>query len=664
MKKVKALVPLIAALALLASCDATSSSADSGSADAGSSDVDSGSELASALAELSNGFDIDISVNGAAYGSLALNDEGAVVEYDGESEVHYIPEAVADESGASEDYVAQAYVNLANEVETEVYAVTWDSMWANIFSMLSEDDFDKLSGDTYSAYLDEGSDLESYAITQLSLGAAADALEIQITLADGSPSEISLSTTAGDEIIASVSAAGDAVDTSVAPATGDSIAAIDNAIASLASLDYTVTEEYAIWDDEAADYVVYDDYTSWIMVDDATYAMTSTGEGYVAWEADGTYGVDYIDCAWISGYWVYGAEIEETTLYDWTGLIENWSIASLLFEETDVAGTYALRSDVPVLAELSYFDPMDTSSSTSDLTLSIGSDGSMVFTATMSDSYQIIVSYSDIGSTDLSSYLSADTAVYEMTMYNTGITNYFSYYASMGYDMYTSIGSSDSNVIAYAMRNVPLPVYGIYGYGFFNYTWDTFTEGLTEDSLVVGLEYGYYDYAYYYFQQYLNLSGYERSTITDLDGEEYYAWTLAFNAPAGYTYDEDGNATGYVYEEHTISVIQLGAYYTDETYSDVDVVYILKIDMFADDAAEEGGDTGDSGDAGDSSGDSGDSGDSSGSGDSSDTGDSSDSGDSGDGSSSSGDSSDTGDSSDSGDGDSSSGDSSDADTGE
>ncbi len=562
MKKVTKSVPLIISLCLLASCSTSVDSTSSGNSGAG---------LQERLDSLSTGFEIEVSVNGQLLGSAALNDEGAYLEYSGDDREYFAPVSAEDEDGDSDIFIAEAHLGLSNEIETDISSYTWESIFTNIFSVLSENDFELLSSGIYSAGIEEGSDLETYAIYQLSLGAANDASEIRISLEDGS-FEIEL-ITSGDTYSSVITASGNDVDTSIAAATGDSIQALDDAFSSLEALDYTVTEKYAFWSDTENNYVVNEDYTSWIEVDDGTYAVTSDGEGYVAWTSGDTYGVEYLENTWAEGYWFYGVNLSGITLTEFTGLIETFDISSLLFEETSSSGIYVLRNDVEnLVADLSFFDPFDNGLSASSLTVKVDDD-SIVFTALVSDELQITVTYSDIGSTSTSINAFTDVYLVNMRGYFSSLYSYYDYLAD-------SIGTSDTNLWYEAFAYVPLPVYGFDGVELDSSSKDTFT-GSTYSVII---DYDYYSRAYSYFQQYLIGSGYVNTYETGADGESYYTLTYQFD----YSYtstDEDGNETT-VTEPHTVSLIRLGSYYTDNTYTSIDVCYLLTIDAVAAEAAE------------------------------------------------------------------------------
>ena len=297
MKKAKKLIPLAILLALLASCADVSSTIDTGSEGTMSSEPsvsdsmdDQGpteqsenteNELSSRLEELSAGFDIDISVYGESYGRLALEDDGVMVELAGDDPVYYIPE----EGDNGETYVANAHLNLANEIEAKVYTNTWDSMWTNVFSLLAEDDFHNLSAGVYTAYIDETSVIASLAITQLSLNAAEDALEIILVFEEGNVTRIEL-VSEEDSIIATVNALGEDVDATLKPYAGESLDEIDDILAKLGNGNFTVTEEYLMIGN-SGDYEVNDEYTSFIQVN-GKYALDSGGNGYVQYD-EGVY---------------------------------------------------------------------------------------------------------------------------------------------------------------------------------------------------------------------------------------------------------------------------------------------------------------------------------------------------------------------------------------
>ncbi len=602
MKKVKVLVPLIAALALLASCGGTSSSAESSSGTSSETPVESSvidgssdtgestggestggesSEEPSSTAPsveltqdqidaLASGYAIDISVDDTPYGSLALNATGATIGYGDYGTYYYVPEEVMDQAtGTSETYVAEAWLNLANEVETEATEYTWASMWTNVWSLLSVDDFSKLNTGVYQVYLDDlenATAVENYAIIQLGLQTIPDVSDITVTTDGESITSIDVAAADGTVITDTVTAVGDAVETSIAPATGDSISAIDDMIGALDNMDYQMTEEYAFLDEETGEYVVDSDYTYSIYVDGGVYAYD--GDGYIQL----TSGVEYVTIPTNSTYWYVGTIFYGYTLAELLYLIDDWQISSVLFEETETEGTYALRDDVPGLAaDMGYYDAYMEGYTADDLTITVGTD-SIVFTAMLDSETQYIVSYTGIGSTDISSVLGSSTSIYRRSLAN--YYNSIVGYAST-YDFTAVLGTDDQDLWYYAFYYVYLPLYGLGTVSFFDASNDPFTDSddITDNSRTVSPMYDIYTYSW--FEMYLYMHGYSRETVT-LDGYTYYVYTYEFS----YTpTDEDGNAG--TTETHTVSVYRNGYYLPSTAYfsSGYGYIYDVKIDL-------------------------------------------------------------------------------------
>ncbi len=126
------------------------------------------------------------------------------------------------------------HLNPADEMETKVYADTWDSMWTNVFSLLAKDDFKKLMAGVYTAYIDETSEIASHAIAWLSLNAAKEALEIMPVFEEGNVTRIERFDHCD----------GQCVDAALKPYVGEPIDEIDNLLSKPATGNFTVTEEY------------------------------------------------------------------------------------------------------------------------------------------------------------------------------------------------------------------------------------------------------------------------------------------------------------------------------------------------------------------------------------------------------------------------------------
>ena len=596
MKKAKKLIPLAILLALLASCADVSSTIDTGSEGTMSSEPsvsdsmdDQGpteqsenteNELSSRLEELSAGFDIDISVYGESYGRLALEDDGVMVELAGDDPVYYIPE----EGDNGETYVANAHLNLANEIETKVYTNTWDSMWTNVFSLLAEDDFHNLSAGVYTAYIDETSVIASLAITQLSLNAAEDALEIILVFEEGNVTRIEL-VSEEDSIIATVNALGEDVDATLKPYAGESLDEIDDILAKLGNGNFTVTEEYLMIGN-SGDYEVNDEYTSFIQVN-GKYALDSGGNGYVQYD-EGVYALMpyvYTDgngadqTAWYVGIDFYG-----DTMPDVAG---SCNISSSLFEAGRKEGTYVLRDVSGLVADIVSYDPFMSSYELSSITVTIGEE-SIQLTSVLYFGLEIRVTYSDIGTTDVSDILNDGS---EISMINMG-DYYGDVYeaASAGYDFGTSLGTDDVNLWQYAFGCIDLPYYGFGGISTFSIGVDSFVTIETYSQYMLSIGILYDGNGWYYFEEYMLNHGYEETTVKPGDGYAYNVFTTSFEYPDWVTdengdyvdADNDGNYDYDGYEKHTVSVVDSGFYTTADDGTGY-YIYLIKIDFMTSD---------------------------------------------------------------------------------
>ncbi len=594
MEKTKTLVPMIALLAMLASCGNTGSSLETGSSgESRDSAVESStiersddegspssspieperSELALQLELLSLGYDVDITCNDVFFGSIALNWEGVSIAYDGEDTVHYVPEALEDEPGTWTDYVAKAYINLANEVETDVYSwMEWDSLYLNFFSMLTEEDFVSLGNGTYLFSPEEDDFRNEYAACQLTLESADpdDIFEITLSLTDGKATEIVVAT-GNDTYVASINALGEEVDTLPRPYEGEAISAIDDIVSRIREGNYTLREEY-LFEDDSGEYVVDDDYTSDIYVDDGLAYDGWYELGYMEYD-EGVYELapvtDENGTVWYVNTDFHG--------YSWWDMVGGCRISSRLFEATDTQGTYSLIKDMPGLyPDVSSYDPY-ASGYVTDLTVTIGEEGSLALTCDYDGEYLITVTYYDIGTTLLPDDTLSKANVHMITMgdYYEDICSI----ADSGYDFATGLGTEDRNLWKKAFECIDLPYYGLDGVAYGKAEgFDPFLADYDGDTSVpysiyikylyafYDEDYGdyYYDFAYFYFAEYMYEHGFEETYEEVDDGEGYYVYTT------GFEYGE---------EEHTVSIVDLGCYYTSSDKSIVDELFIVKIDM-------------------------------------------------------------------------------------
>ena len=599
MKKTKTLIPLIAMLAMLASCGNTASSLetssmgesqdtpaesstidasdDSGSGSSSSSRESStepeGSELAMQLELLSLGYDVDITLDDGYCGSIALNDEGVRLAYDGEEATHYVPEALEDEPGTWVDYVAEAYIDLSNEVVTDVYYwMEWDSIYLNFFSMLTEEDFVSLGNGIYVFYPEEDDFRSEYASCQLTLETAdpSDISEIVLSLSDGEMTEMTIAA-GSNTYVAFVNALGGEVDTLLKPYEGESIEEIDDIVSKIQEGNYTLREEY-LFEDESGEYVVDDDYTSDIFVSDSLAYDGWYELGYMEYE-EGVYELapvtDENGTTWYVNTDFYG--------YSWWDMVGGCRISSKLFEETLAEGTYSLISDIPCLhADVASYDPY-ASGYVTDLIVTINEDGSLSLTCDYDGDYLITVTYYDIGTTVLpdETLTKANVCMIKMGDYYDSICDI----ADKGYDFATGLGTDDRNLWKAAFECVDLPYYGLDGVafgkaeGFDPFLADHDAETTTPYSIYIKYLYAYYDedyegyyydFAYFYFAEYMYEHGFEETYEESEDGEGYYVYTAPFE---------------YGSETHTVSIVDLGACTTGSDTTIVDELFIVKIDM-------------------------------------------------------------------------------------
>ncbi len=581
MKKAKTLIPLVAMLALLASCSSSGASSSISSSDtsgesslsdqsyeSSESDETGGSSvtatIGSYLGLLSSGYDADVYVNDEPLGNIALNSEGVAVTYDGEDTYYYVPEEEDDIV-----YVAESCLNLANEEETDLYYwMEWDSYYLNLFSLLTEEDFVSLNEGVYAFYPEEGDERCDFASIQLTLEYAdsSDITDITIDLAE---EEITV-VAAGDTYTVHVNATGDEVDPLIHPYQGESISEIDTAVSKIQEGNYTLREEYLFLDDTEEDYIVDDSYTSDIYVDDGLAYDGWYELGYTAYD-EGVYELtpvtDGDSTLWYVNTDFYG--------YTWFDMVGGCRISSELFESTGTDGEYSLIQGIDGLyADVAAYDPY-ASGGVDSITVTVGENNSIVLTCDYDGEYLIRVTYYNVGATSLpdDTLTKENVRLLKLSDYSESIVS-----SSANYDFATGLGTSDTALWNAAFECVDLPYYGFDGYGFgkaegFDPFLGSYGNDVTPYSLYVKYLYAYYeeedetyyyDYAWFYFAEYLIYHGFEETYETPEGSEDgYYVYTTSFE---------------YNSQQHTLTLVDLGAYTTSSTET-ADELFILKIDM-------------------------------------------------------------------------------------
>ncbi len=339
-----------------------------------------------------------------------------------------------------------------------------------------------------------------------------------------------------------------------------------------------------LWDSDTS---AYAEYATWTAESDGTSVVTS--DGYYldmsSYYSEGTWTL----ITYLSGsYNIYGGQVEGSAV-DLAGLITDCAVSSKVFEANE-DGTYSVANPAVVIDVdyfcTQYYGTADT------LDVAIGTD-SITFTVDAGTEAYLEVSYTNIGSTTVS-----ETAATLSWTYYT-LRSYWSMLTSYGYSsyIYSSCLTSDETLLQTAARYIMLPEYGFDGFGLFNNSTRGYLSTLEADYLFA-VCYEYFSESYYYFEQALQTyMGFSVSTVTDSDStyrvlskEFTYSYTQTVTDEEGNPVDSDGDGvadTETVEETHTCDLIRLGAYYTDSTYTNVDVEYVWTVDYTLDTSSEE-----------------------------------------------------------------------------